>query len=577
MKTLATILTDIASRQPDKPLFVFPENRWNPHEAISYAELATRSAAAARSLLKQVQPGERALLLFSTGSPFWEAFLGALACGVIAVPLHIPNFRRSGESLEELCRDCQPSIVLTDEKTAELLQRPANQHLAVSQLPCITPSEWRHETATGGPRPASEHDLALLQYTSGSTAQPKGVQISHGNLFANLTMIRDRMGIREGEDTGVTWLPHYHDMGLVGSYLTTLFTQNTTICLPPEDFILRPAKWLEQISMHRASVCGGPDFSYRLCTDKIPEDQLANIDLTSWRIAYVGAERIRAETLRRFTRKFADCGFRESAFFPCYGLGEATLMATGGPPQRPPVLREVSSDAMSTNRITPPTSPQDATTMVGCGNTFLGSQVVIEDLETGQLLPDERIGEVCLSGPAVTQGYFHRDELNEQAFSMITLDDHAQRFLHTGDLGFLAQGELFITGRKREIIIIRGRNLSPEDIEQSLSGLHPALIPGAAVAFSIDHHGQESLILAVELKRNTDQEFALDLLVTQIRNQVINAIGVNPIEILLLRHATIPRTSSGKSKRLAVRDLYLNGTLESLFREQPAQPVNSTI
>ena len=202
---------------------------------------------------------------------------------------------------------------------------------------------------------------------------------------------------------------------------------------------------------------------------------------------------------------------------------------------------------------------------------------MIQDLETGQLLPDERIGEVCLSGPAVTQGYFHRDELNEQAFSMITLDDHSQRFLHTGDLGFLSQGELFITGRKREILIIRGRNLSPEDIEQSFSGLHPALIPGGAVAFSIDHHGQESLILAVELQRNADQDFALDLVVTQIRNQVIVAIGVNPIEILLLKQMAIPRTSSGKPKRLAVRDFYLNGTLESLFREQPAHEVNKII
>ncbi|MCA9160054.1 MAG: AMP-binding protein, partial [Planctomycetales bacterium] len=286
-------------------MFVFPESRWRSAESLSYRELASRCGAAARTIAEHANPGERALLLFPTGVAFWEAFMGCLAARVAAVPLNTPNLNRSNEHLQDVCKDCTPSVLITNPKTADVLSSQADKHPNLSQLPVITPEQWRSKQCEFAFERPTGDAIALLQYTSGSTASPKGVRVSHGNLLANMEMIRDRMGIRMFEDTGVTWLPHYHDMGLVGSYLATLFTKNTSWCLQPEEFVLQPERWLQLISEQRASICGGPDFGYRLCVDKIKEDQLLGIDLSSWRVAFVGSERIRPETIQGFTEKFA--------------------------------------------------------------------------------------------------------------------------------------------------------------------------------------------------------------------------------------------------------------------------------
>jgi len=244
MNSLCAILEEAAAEVPDKPLFVFPESRWRSAESLTYSELASRSGAAAGAIAEQAKPGERALLLFPTGAAFWEAFMGCLAARVATVPLNIPNLNRSNEHLQEVCKDCTPSVLITNQKTADVLSSQADKHPNLSQLPVITPERWRNEPCEFAHASPDGADMALLQYTSGSTARPKGVQVSHGNLLANLAMIRDRMGIRMLEDTGVTWLPHYHDMGLIGSYLAALFTKNTSWCLQPEEFVLQPERWL---------------------------------------------------------------------------------------------------------------------------------------------------------------------------------------------------------------------------------------------------------------------------------------------------------------------------------------------
>ncbi len=569
MNSICSILEEAATEVPDKPLFVFPENRWRSEEILTYGQLASRSGAAAQAISEHANPGQRALVLFPTGAAFWESFMGCLAGGVIAVPLNIPNLNRGQDQWQELCNDCTPSVLITDEKTAEVLRRRADQHPNLSRLPVITPEHWRGQQCASTLEWPERDGIAFLQYTSGSTASPKGVQVSHSNLLANLEMIRDRMGIRMvDEGTGVTWLPHYHDMGLVGSYLETLFTKNTTLCLQPEEFVLRPGRWLQLISEYRTPIGGGPDFAYRLCVEKIKSDELDLIDLSSWRVAYIGAERIRSETLSRFTEKFGRCGFRNSAFFPCYGLGEATLMATGGPKEATPVVRQVSSAALMANRIEPSAVAADSTSLVGSGNTVEGSKVLIVEPETSLPLEDEQIGEVCLSGPSVTCGYFNRASLNEQLFCELMVDGISEKFLRTGDLGFLSGGELFITGRIKEIIIVRGRNLYPEDIEQRICDAHQALSSDGVVAFSVDLDGQESLVIAAELQRSAVRMESPETVVNAVRQSVIETFGVNPTEILLLRPASIPRTSSGKPKRLAFRDSFIDGTLEYLVREK---------
>jgi acyl-CoA synthetase (AMP-forming)/AMP-acid ligase II len=569
LRSFYSVLEDSAAELPDKPLFVFPGTRWrSEQETLTYGDLALRSKSAARAIGAHAKSGDRALLLFPTGAEFWEAFMGCLAVGVLAVPINTPNLNRSNEQLSGICQDCQPTVLVTDGKTAELLAKRANNHPWLGKLTVVTSQLWRDDGDTCDVVAATDRTIAFLQYTSGSTARPKGVQISHGNLIANSTMIRDQMGIRTGQDVGVTWLPHCHDMGLVGSYLETLFTKNTTWCLPPEEFALRPERWLQLISEHKAGVCGGPNFAYRVCAERIGEEQLHGIDLSSWRVAYIGAERIRSETLEGFTQRFSPFGFSHRAFFPCYGLGEATLMATGGPAAAAPEIREVDADAFTHNRIEPCRLDANSTVLCGSGRTNDACRVVIVDTKTNDVLPEERIGEVFLAGASVTVGYFHRPELNTELFRELTIDGRREQFLQTGDLGFLSENELFITGRTRELIIVRGRNFYPDDIEQRVGDAHDALLPNGIVAFCADIDGDESLVVVAELQRSALKMESFAAIVAAIRHSVNVTFGINPNEILLLRPAAIPRTSSGKPRRVALRSQLIDGSINCVFRER---------
>jgi acyl-CoA synthetase (AMP-forming)/AMP-acid ligase II len=569
MLSICSILADAAAEFPDKRLFVFPETRWRPAESRSYAELASRAGGAARVISAAARPGERALLLFPTGPAFWEAFLGCLAGGVVAVPLKTPNLNRTSDHLERVIRDCAPATLIADEATADLLRKRGDMHPYVDGVTVLTPVEWRDEQCDlklrhdGG-------DLAYLQYTSGSTSHPKGVQISHANLMSNAAMIRECMEVRSVEDSTVTWLPHYHDMGLIGSYLGTLYNRLTAWCLPPDEFALHPQCWLQLISQHRATICGGPHFGFRYCVDKIKDEDLAGIDLSCWRVAYIGAERIQPETVRRFSERFTHYGFRHAALFPCYGLGEATLLVTGGPAAAPPVSRTVSRAALQRHLLAPPVDEVDALSLAGCGQVGDGCAVVIGDPATGNRLPDESIGEVLVSGPAVTRGYFNRHDENDQLFREVVIDGEPQRFLRTGDLGFLSHDELYITGRLKEMMIVRGRNLYPDDLEPVIDAAHEALAPGRAVTFSVECDGQESLIIAAEVRRSAVRLDSGAAVFAAIRARIVERFGVNPHEIVLLPPATIPSTSSGKLQRLAVRDEYAAGRLGCLFREHPA-------
>lgn len=569
MTSICTLLAENAAQLPDKPLFVFPETRWRSDAALTCAELAGRAGAAARVVAEAARPGDRALLLFSVGPEFWEAFFACLAAGVIAVPLKTPNLNRASESLERVVRDCAPALLITDAATAELLRKRTDCHSYLERVSVVTPALWRNERRDLAP-PAGPVKLAYLQYTSGSTSHPKGVQISHANLLANLALIRDRMELRIGEDSTVTWLPHYHDMGLVGSYLGALYCRLTAWCLPPEEFALNPHRWLQLISRHGATIGGGPTFGFRTCAERIRDEHLAGVNLRHWRVAFVGAERIQPEVLQRFCERFAPCGFRKESLFPCYGLGEATLMVAGGPAAAPPVVRDASRTALWRNELCAPLNDVDRVCLAGCGQVADGCAVAVCDPETGEPLPNERIGEVWVAGPSVTDGYYRRDDLNRNLLRDLPLDGVSRRWLRTGDLGFLCQGELFITGRMKEMMIIRGRNLYPEDLESVAESADVAIAAGRVVAFSIDLDGQESLVIAAELRRSAAQLEAPEVVVRAIRSRIVGACGVNPSDIVLLAPATIPTTTSGKLQRLVVRDLYQTGQLSCRYRERLA-------
>ena len=561
MTSFCSILEETASEIPEKPLFVFAETRWRSAEQLTYGELGSRSLSVAKTLFEFSDRGDRALLLFPAGPAFWEAFFGCLVAGVIAVPLHIPNLNRKSDLLAGVCRECVPSVLMTDSKTAELLHRRADRHPYLSGIPVTTPDDWRNTPACFPRKKCDENTTAFLQYTSGSTSRPKGVQISHANLLFNLRLIYERMQLRRLEDRAVTWLPHYHDMGLVGSYLGAFFAGITSWCLPPEEFVLNPGHWLQLISENQAGVCGCPDFGYRHCVKKISEDELEAIDLSSWRVAYIGAEKIRAETLTRFSQKFRSCGFQYRSFFPCYGLGETTLMVTGGPAEASPVIRHVSTSGLSRQRIATPEAAHDQTILVGCGQIITESQIAILEPERHTVLENDQIGEILVAGPSVTCGYVSGHELNAAHFCHLTIDGERHQFFRTGDLGFLSGSELFIVGRNSEMMIVRGRNLYPEDIEECTSAAHDDLAPDGCIAFSVEFDGQEELVVVAELRRSVLDSESFAGVLAAIRQELSAGFGINPVEILLVRPATLPRTTSGKLRRMSLRDSYQRGTL----------------
>jgi amino acid adenylation domain-containing protein len=538
---------------------------------LTYGELDLQARAIAASLQASGAAGQRALLLYPPGFEFVAAFLGCLYGGVAAVPAYPPRSSRTLPRLLALAEDAQPAVALT---TCELL--PQLQAIA-SQLPRLAAIRWLTTDRTDLSLAAAWRDpepdagsLAFLQYTSGSTASPRGVMVSHGNLLRNEAMIAAAFGQSEASVI-VGWLPLYHDMGLIGNVLQPLYLGATCILMSPADFLQQPLRWLEAISRYRATTSGGPNFAYDLCVRKIGEGQRAALDLSCWEVAFNGAEPVRQDTIERFARAFAPCGFRREAFYPCYGLAEATLFVAGGGKGRPPVLETVESPALEAHRVVPAArGGPSSRTLVGCGRTWMGHEVAIVDPESRTRLSSGRVGEIWVAGPSVTAGYWRRPEATEQLFRARLADTRAGPFLRTGDFGFLHGDELFVTGRLKDLIILRGRNLYPQDVELTAERSHPALRPGCGAAFSIDSEGEERLVVVQELDRHREPE--AEVAAGAVRRAVAEEHEAQVHEVVLLRAGTVPKTSSGKIQRHACRAAYLAGSLEAVLRSALDEP-----
>ncbi|MGH9362673.1 MAG: fatty acyl-AMP ligase, partial [Thermoanaerobaculia bacterium] len=330
--------------------------------------------------------------------------------------------------------------------------------------------------------------------------------VTHGNLLHNEAMIAAAFG-QSASSVIVGWLPLYHDMGLIGNVLQPLFVGATCILMSPTDFLQQPWRWLDAISRYRASTSGGPNFAYELCVQKIGAEQRAGLDLSSWEVAFNGAEPVRHDTMERFARAFSPCGFRREAFYPCYGLAEATLFVSGGGKGRAPLVMAVESPALERHQVAPaaPESPSGRA-LVGCGRPWMGQEVAIVDPESHRRCAPGQVGEIWVAGPSVAAGYWRQPEATEQDFRARLADTGEGPFLRTGDLGFVHAGELFVAGRLKDLIILRGRNLYPQDIERTAEGSHPALRPGCGAAFSVDVEGEERLVVVQELDRNREDE-----------------------------------------------------------------------
>ncbi|WP_153009579.1 AMP-binding protein, partial [Mastigocoleus testarum] len=414
--------------------------------------------------------------------------------------------------------------------------------------------EWREPIT-------NSHTLAVFQYTSGSTGKPKGVMLTHGNLLHNSALIHQCFG-HSKDSQGVIWLPPYHDMGLIGGIIQPLYGGFPVTLMSPVDFLQKPYRWLQAISRYKATTSGGPNFAYDLCMHKITEEQRATLDLSSWEVAFNGAEPIRAETLEQFVAVFEPCGFRKEAFYPCYGMAESTLIISGGLKDSQPVYKTIQANRLEENRVVLTTKDNHKNlTLVSCGQTRMNQKITIADPEKLTSCSPGQVGEIWVSGQSIAQGYWNCSEQTKLNFQAYLLDSGEGPFLRTGDLGFIEDGELYITGRIKDLIIIRGRNHYPQDIEQTVQTSHPALKMGHGAAFSVEVEGNETLVITQEVKRSYLRKLNINQVVTAICQAVAQEHEIQVSGILLLKTGSIPKTSSGKIQRYACRQGFMNNTL----------------
>jgi len=575
--TLIDLLRWRAVHQPTQQSYTFLLDGEAAEAHLAYAEVDRQARAIGALLQDAGAAGERILLLYPPGLDYVAAFFGCLYAGAVAVPAYPPNparLERTLPRLQAIVNDAQPLVALTTTPILSMVgllssMSPDFQNLrwlATDALPPTLADEWRDPAA----QPST---LAFLQYTSGSTAAPKGVMLTHANLLHNSALIH-RAFAHSTASQGVIWLPPYHDMGLIGGIIQPLYAGFPVTLMSPVDFLQRPLRWLQAISRYRATTSGGPNFAYDLCVRKITPEQRATLDLSSWTVAFNGAEPIRPETLERFAEAFAPCGFRAEAFYPCYGLAEATLIVSGGLAADQPMVRGFAGAALDEHHVHAITAASpDARVLVGSGKVLADQQIVIADPAHGRVCAPGTVGEIWVRGPSVAQGYWQRTEQTEQTFHA-RLNGGDGSFLRTGDLGFLWEDELFVTGRLKDLIIIRGRNHYPQDIELTVERSHPALRPGCGAAVAVEVAGDERLVIVQEVERQ-HRNVDLDVVAGAVRQAVAAAHEVHAYAVVLLKPGGIPKTSSGKVQRHACRSGYLAGTLEtlgsSILEDEPAE------
>jgi amino acid adenylation domain-containing protein/non-ribosomal peptide synthase protein (TIGR01720 family) len=558
-RTLCELIRRRALEDPEGTAYVFLLDGEEEAGRLTYLELDRRARALGARLQQEGACGERVLLLYPPGLDYITAFFGCLYAGGVAVPAYPPRQNRSLSRLRAVVADARPKIALTNAAILSRVQGWLEEAPDLGSLSWEATDDLSADLAESWEQPEeSEESLAFLQYTSGSTGTPKGVVLSHGNLLHNLELMR--RGFEFGPHSrGVIWLPPYHDMGLIGGILQPLYAGFPVTLMSPASFLQRPLRWLQAMSRTRATSTAAPNFAYELCARRISAEERAELDLSSWRVAITGAEPVRADTLERFAAAFAPCGFRPEAFCPSFGLAEATLIVSGGLEARPPRLRDLDAAALERNRVEPSSGAAPARRLVGCGEVLSGQTVRIVDPESLAPCSSEVVGEIWVAGPSVAQGYWGKVEETARVFPTVAVGRDRKRFLRTGDLGFLADGELFVTGRLKDLIILRGRNLYPQDIELAAERSHPALGAGSGAAFPVEVEGEERLVIVYEVVRGSGLD--VEQVAAAVRRAVAEEFEVQVFDVVLVRTATIPKTTSGKIQRRACREAYLAGTL----------------
>lgn len=567
--TIVELLRQRASQQPEKLAYTFLIDGKVEGPKLTYAEL-DRQARAIGALLQQHQVrGERALLLYPQGLEVMAAFCGCLYAGVIAIPLPPPEagrLKRTLPRLEAIVKDAQASIVLTtggilsllDEFREEIPEFRAIRWLDTEQVNLELAEEWKDPEITG-------EMLAYLQYTSGSTSTPKGVTISHGNIMFHCGNLQKACGYTPDSVT-VTWMPYFHDYGLVEGLTVPLFNGHPCYVMSPFAFIKRPFHWLQAITRYKGTHSQAPNFAYDQCVRRVTPEQRAQLDLSSWVAAGNAAEPINPKVMEAFVKAFEPCGFRWSSYAPAYGLAEATLLVSTSPVTEEPVFLTVDGTALERHRIVPTTQKDDETvrTLPGCGRLVCDTKVIIANPDKMTKCAPDEVGEIWVSDPSVAGGYWNRPEESKETFQAYLADTGEGPFLRTGDLGFMHEGQLYIGGRIKDLIIIRGTNHYPQDLEWTVQQVHPALRPDYGAAFSVELNGEERLVVVQEVERQKQQDLECDEVIAAIRQAIAEQHELQVYGVVLAKPGNILKTSSGKIQRRACKSSWMSGELEVL-------------
>ncbi|MEH1944216.1 MAG: fatty acyl-AMP ligase [Nostoc sp.] len=573
-KSLIELLSDRAQKQPDNQVFTFLKDGEIESGSLTYQALDRQARAIAASLQPITSVGDRVLLVypFNASLEFIAALFGCFYAGAIAIPTRPPQNAEEWADFGFRIQECQVDIALTSAALIDKLQNSWLGWLAESadlppeskKLSWIATDRISLDSGLNWQKREIDRDaIAYFQYTSGSTGIPKAVVITHGNVLQQCSNYQQ--ALPNLDYWGVNWLPLTHDLGLVAGIMQTIFAGNSTVLMSPIAVFQNPSRWLKAISTYKATVSGGPNFAYDMCVQRIKPEQITDLDLSNWQVAGNGAEPVRPETLERFTEMFAPYGFRREVFYLSYGMAEATLVISGDAVNETSTVRFVDEQALQEKRVVMVAKGQAGSRAVAsCGRAFPGNRVRIVNPQTLAPCPPDGVGEIWAQGLGLSSSYWQRPEETEQTFQGYLADSNDGPFLRTGDLGFIHDDQLFITGRLKDMMIFWGRNFYPQILEQTSEESHPALSANASAAFSVDVEGEERLVIAQEVDRHAFRKLNSEQIaeiIGAIRQTILLEHLVEVYAIALLKPATLPKTSSGKVQRRRCRDRFLAGTL----------------
>lgn len=568
---LVELLNWRGAEQATRTAFTFEAD--SGHETVwTYGDLDRRARAVAVALSATARRGDRALVLCPAGTDFLAAIIGSFYAGIVPVPAYPPASARQVGRIDVILRDADTTLIVTTRRTRDRIEKwlLADGRQGRFQFLCVDEVDDRGAADWSMPDIGPD-SLAFLQYTSGSSSDPKGVMVSHRNLLADIGMIERCMEVH-ADSSMISWLPMFHDMGLVGNVLMPLALGARTALISPQSFVQSPVRWLQLITRHRGTITGAPNFGYALSVERVTEEQKAGLDLSALTVCYCGSEPIDARVMHAFIEKFADCGFSGGAFYACYGMAESTLLSTGNTVGAGTPVMRVDADALALG-VAVPDKGGPTRALVGCGESAAGQDLLIVDPETRRALPDLTVGEIWIRGPHIAQGYWRRQDVTTEVFGA-TLEGGEGPYLRTGDLGFVNERNVFVTGRRKDVIIVRGRNHYPQDIERTAAAAHEAVQVAGCAAFSMSEPGDtEQIALVCEVRRRALSGLDAAAVVAAIREAVAGEHELPIAAIVLIRPATLPKTSSGKVRRSATRRAYLAGTLDAVHTwVQPSTP-----